>query len=43
MRADTDRPAPAPAAPAPFDVEALRRRLIEDLMGRLRSDFERGG
>ena len=41
MRADTDRP-PA-AAPADFDVEALRRSLIDDLMRRVRTDFERGG
>ena len=41
MRADTDRP-PA-AAPAGIDVEALRRSLIDDLMHRVRTDFERGG
>jgi hypothetical protein len=40
MRADVDRP--AAAAPAPFDLEALRRGLIEDLMSRVRTDFERG-
>ena len=41
MRADTDR---LPAAePAGFDIEALRRSLIDDLMVRVRTDFERGG
>ena len=30
-------------APAPFDVEGLRSSLIDDLMRRLRTDFERGG
>jgi hypothetical protein len=29
--------------PPPFDVEALRRSLVADLMRQLRSDFERGG
>jgi Domain of unknown function (DUF4157) len=30
-------------SPPPFDVEALRRSLLTDLMRQLRSDFERGG
>ncbi|HEU4347611.1 MAG TPA: DUF4157 domain-containing protein [Actinoplanes sp.] len=41
MRADADRA--VDAAPAPFDVEALRHSLIDDLMRRVRTDFERGG
>ncbi|MEV0825101.1 eCIS core domain-containing protein [Nonomuraea rubra] len=41
MRADLDRP--EPAAAAGFDVEALRRDLIDELMRRVRTDFERGG
>jgi hypothetical protein len=28
---------------APFDVEELRRDLINDLMRQLRTEFERGG
>lgn len=40
MAAAADRPAEPP--PPPFDVEALRRDLVADLMSRLRSDFERG-
>lgn len=45
MRADVDRTeATAAAAPAPqLDLEALRRDLIEELMHRVRTDFERGG
>jgi Domain of unknown function (DUF4157) len=43
MRADVDRDEGAPAVGVPFDVEGLRRSLIDDLMRRLRSDFERGG
>jgi hypothetical protein len=39
MAAPVDRPA---APPAPFDVEALRRDLVVELMRRLRSDAERG-
>lgn len=31
------------AQPAPFDVEGLRRGLINDLMRQLRTEFERGG
>jgi hypothetical protein len=50
MRADTDRTvASAPtatataAAPTPaLDVTALRRDLIDELMRRVRADFERG-
>lgn len=42
MRAEVDRPVAAPP-PAPVDLEVLRRRLIEDVMKRLRSDYERGG
>jgi hypothetical protein len=41
MRADTDRL--TAAEPAGFDIEALRRSLIDDLMVRVRTDFERGG
>jgi hypothetical protein len=41
MRADADRV--QPADPAPFDIDALRRGLIDDLMHRLRTDSERGG
>jgi hypothetical protein len=41
MRADTDR-TEAAAAP-PLDLEALRHELIEELMRRVRTDFERGG
>jgi hypothetical protein len=41
MKADSGR---VPAeAPMPFDLEALRRELVDDLMQRLRSDYERGG
>jgi hypothetical protein len=44
MRADADRTeAVAPArAPGP-DLEALRRDLIDEVMRRVRTDFERGG
>ncbi|SDY48320.1 protein of unknown function [Modestobacter sp. DSM 44400] len=42
MSADTDRAEDTPAAGASFDVEALRRSVIDDLMRRLRTDFERG-
>jgi hypothetical protein len=42
MAADTERDQDLPAAGASFDVEALRRSVIEDLMRRLRTDFERG-
>jgi len=42
MRADTDRA--DVAAQAPFlDVEALRQSIVDDLMRRVRTDFERGG
>jgi hypothetical protein len=41
MRADVDRP--EAAAPAPFDVDGLRESLIDELMNRVRTDFERGG
>jgi hypothetical protein len=40
MRAPADRDSAAPA-PAP-DLEHLRRSLVEDLMRRLRAEFERG-
>ena len=43
MSADVDRDEGAPAVGAPFDVEGLRRSMIDDLMRRLRTDFERGG
>jgi hypothetical protein len=39
MTAAVDRELPAPV---PFDVEELRRGLVEDLMRQLRSEFERG-
>jgi hypothetical protein len=39
MAASLDREISRP----PFDVEALRRSLLTDLMRQLRSDFERGG
>jgi hypothetical protein len=42
MRADVDRTETAAAAPQ-LDLEALRRDLIEELMHRVRTDFERGG
>lgn len=42
MRADVDRAEAAATAPQ-FDLEALRRDLIEELMRRVRTDFERGG
>nr|WP_269330253.1 DUF4157 domain-containing protein [Kineosporia babensis] len=38
--ADVDRELPTPAAGP--DLEALRRGLVEDVMRRLRTDFERG-
>jgi hypothetical protein len=41
MRADTDRT--EAATPPAFDMEALRRDLIDELMRRVRTDFERGG
>jgi hypothetical protein len=40
MTAPADR---NPPQQAPFDVEALRRSLISDLMRQLRTEFERGG
>jgi hypothetical protein len=44
MAAETDRdlsaPAPMPAAP---NFEELRRALYRDLIGQIRTDFERGG
>jgi Domain of unknown function (DUF4157) len=40
MAASLDREV---SPPPPFDVEALRRSLVTDLMRQLRSDFERGG
>ena len=40
MAASLDREV---SPPPPFDVEALRRSLLTDLMRQLRSDFERGG
>jgi hypothetical protein len=42
MTADTERDEAPAAAGASFDVEALRRSVIDDLMRRLRTDFERG-
>jgi hypothetical protein len=42
MRADTDR-TEAAAAPPAFDMVALRRDQIDELMRRVRTDFERGG
>jgi hypothetical protein len=41
-RAATDRDTGAEAAPG-IDVEALRRSVVDDLMHRLRTEFERGG
>lgn len=42
MRADADRTEGVAAAPT-LDMESLRRDLIEELMRRVRTDFERGG
>lgn len=43
MRADVDRTVTsAPAATPGLDVPALRRDLIDELMRRVRADFERG-
>ncbi|WP_405066392.1 DUF4157 domain-containing protein [Kribbella sp. NBC_01510] len=41
MRAEVDRA--DDTAPEPVDLEALRQGLIDDVMHRLRTDFERGG
>ena len=41
MRAEVDRV--EAVAPSPVDLEGLRQSLIDDVMHRLRSDFERGG
>ncbi|MFF4452195.1 DUF4157 domain-containing protein [Streptomyces goshikiensis] len=44
MAAPADREAAGAApSPAPVDVQALRRDLIDDVMRRLRDEFERGG
>ncbi|MEV6304513.1 DUF4157 domain-containing protein [Actinoplanes sp. NPDC051861] len=45
MRADADRAEAGPAAAAApaLDMESLRHDLIEELMRRVRTDFERGG
>jgi len=42
MTAAADRDMSAPP-PAPMDLEALRRSLVDDLMRQLRTEFERGG
>lgn len=42
MTATPDRDT-SPPSPSPLDLEALRRDLLNDLMRRLRTDFERGG
>jgi len=42
MRAPEDRDT-APAPVEPLDVEALRRGLLNDVMRRLKTEFERGG
>jgi len=41
MRAEVDRA--DDIVPEPVDLEALRQGLIDDVMHRLRTDFERGG
>ena len=41
MRAEVDRVEAVP--PAPVDLAGLRQSLIDDVMHRLRTDFERGG
>ena len=41
MRAEVDRA--EDIVPEPVDLEALRQGLIDDVMHRLRTDFERGG
>jgi hypothetical protein len=45
MAAATDRPTAPAAQPqaAAVDVEALRGRIVRDLMRQLRDEFERGG
>lgn len=44
QRAPADRhTGVAQTAPAPVDLQALRRHVIDDVMRRLRSEFERGG
>jgi hypothetical protein len=42
MMAAADRDVSAPA-PAPVDLEALRRDMVDDLMRQLRIESERGG
>jgi hypothetical protein len=42
MTAAADRQA-GPPAPAGIDVDALRGRIVRDLMRQLRDEFERGG
>jgi hypothetical protein len=44
MTAAIDRPTePQPAAQQPFDVDALRERILRDLKRQLRDEYERGG
>lgn len=43
MTAAVDRPTSGVPAPAGIDVEALRGRIMRDLMRQLRDEFERGG
>jgi hypothetical protein len=44
MTAAVDRPAGVPAAGGQsIDVDALRGRIMRDLMRQLRDEFERGG
>lgn len=44
MTAAIDRPADLPpAAQQPFDVDALRERIVRDLKRQLRDEYERGG
>jgi hypothetical protein len=42
MRAAADRDTGGEAAPG-VDLEALRRSVVDDLMRRLKTEFERGG
>ena len=42
MRAAADRDTGSEAAPG-VDLEALRRSVVDDLMRRLKTEFERGG
>jgi hypothetical protein len=45
MTAAIDRPAdlPPPHVHQPFDVDALRERIMRDLKRQLRDEYERGG